>query len=806
MADPEEAATEGAIEDRARRQVAVVSWRDLVGHLEDFGSWGRRSSLWPFTFGLACCGIEMICAAASRFDLVRFGAGLFRASPRQADLMIISGTVTKKMIPVIVRLYDQMAEPKYIISMGACANGGGPFKEGYNVVSGVDEFLPVDVYVRGCPPTPQALLDGLIELQARIDGEPFLAAWRRRRRPEIPVPRLGPDLVDARQSDAIHSSLTRGEPQRLRKPAALPAKRPVMKSGAPASAGLAKEAAALLARKYGPGAVAEAGGALVIDPGIWDRAAADLKDGLGCDYLADLTAADYSDAFEVVYHLYRTGNPGLAGPAQPALAVKVRAGRENPKVPSVMGVWPGADLMEREVWDMFGVGFAGRADLKRILMWEGFAGHPLRKDWLEPYYEEPRKMFSSRWREGRYTGAEFRIRWGRNCVYPEGFDPGVPGGATVAAEANPGAGGTRRLLVSLGPQHPSTHGVFQMRALLEGERVVKLEPVVGYLHRNHEKIGERNTYIMNIPYTDRLDYLSSLANNLAYVTAVEKLAGIQVAERAEYIRVIMAELTRIANHLWVTGALLNDLGAFFTPMLYMIKERELILDLFEMTTGSRMMCNYMRFSGVARDLPAEFLPLARRLVAERLPRAVDQLEEYLTKNEIVQARCRGVGVLPAAKAIAYSASGPLLRGSGVPYDIRKAEPYSIYDRFKFDVACFPEGDVYARYRVRIEEVRQSIRILMQALDGIPAGGPVIVKNQYLVRPPEGEVYSRCENPKGELGFYLVSDGSESPYRYHVRAPSFVNLTALEEMCRGHLIADAVAILGSIDIVLGETDR
>jgi len=789
---------ENALEEEVKRRVAVVSLRDLAGYLEDFGSWGRRSSIWPFTFGLACCGIEMICTAASRFDLERFGAGLFRASPRQADLMIVSGTVTKKMIPVIVRLYDQMAEPKYVMSMGACSNGGGPFKEGYNVVSGVDEFLPVDVYVRGCPPTPQALLNGLMELQASIDEEPFIGAWRRRRRPEIPVPRLGPDLLDARQSSAIRVSLSKGEPQRLKNPSSLPARKAATKRDAPSVAGPAKEAVAALSRKYGPGTVEEAGGALVIDAGIWDRVAMDLKTELGCDYLADLTAADYSDAFEVVYHLYRTARPG------PSLAVRVRAGRENPRVPSVMGVWPGADLMEREVWDMFGIGFNGRPDIKRILMWEGFAGHPLRKDWLEPYYEEPRKMFSSRWREGRYTSADSRLRWGRNCAYPEGWDPGASG--TPAAQDRPSAGDDRRLLVSLGPQHPSTHGVFQMRALLEGERVVKLEPVVGYLHRNHEKIGERNTYIMNIPYTDRLDYLSSLANNLAYVTAVEKLAGIKVAERAEYIRVIMAELTRIANHLWVTGALLNDLGAFFTPMLYMITERELILDLFEMATGSRMMCNYVRFSGVARDLPGEFLPLARRLVTERLPRVVDQIDEYLTRNDIVLGRCRGVGVLPAEKAVAYSASGPLLRASGIAYDIRKAEPYSIYDRFDFDVACFPEGDVYARYRVRIEEVRQSIRILRQALDGIPAGGPVIVKNQYLVRPPEGDVYSRCENPKGELGFYLVSDGSETPYRYHVRAPSFVNLTALEEMCRGHLLADAVAILGSIDIVLGETDR
>ncbi|MEK7767381.1 MAG: NADH-quinone oxidoreductase subunit D [bacterium] len=361
----------------------------------------------------------------------------------------------------------------------------------------------------------------------------------------------------------------------------------------------------------------------------------------------------------------------------------------------------------------------------------------------------------------------------------------------------------------MGPQHPSTHGVFQMKVLLQGERIVELEPVLGYLHRNHEKIGERNTYIMNFPYTDRLDYLTSMANNLSYAVAVERLftPQMKVSERAEYIRVIMAELTRVVNHFWAASFLIQDLGAFATPMMYAIEERELILDLFELVAGSRMMCNYMRFSGVSADLPPDFLPAAGRLVRERLPRAIEAFDRYVTKNEIVKSRCQGIGVLPRDKAVNFSASGPVLRGSGIPYDIRKAEPYSIYDRFQFDVVTYPGGDVYDRYRVRIGEMWQSLRILDQALKQLPDAGPDFDKKQpYLLRPPEGEVYSRCENPKGELGFHIVSDGNVTPYRYHVRAPSFVNLTALEEMSRGHMVADVVAILGSIDIVLGEADR
>ncbi|MFQ6058448.1 MAG: NADH-quinone oxidoreductase subunit D [Anaerolineae bacterium] len=358
----------------------------------------------------------------------------------------------------------------------------------------------------------------------------------------------------------------------------------------------------------------------------------------------------------------------------------------------------------------------------------------------------------------------------------------------------------------MGPQHPSTHGVFRMVVALEGETIVDLQPVMGYLHRNHEKIGERNAWLMNMPFTDRLDYICSMSNNLGYALAVEKLLGVEVPERAEYIRVIMAELTRIVNHLFAIGSLLSDMGAFFTPILYAIEERELILDLFEMASGSRMMCNYMRFGGVAADLPEGFLPLARELVEERLPRAVDELDRYLTTNEIVLARCRGVGVLPAEMAINYSTAGPVLRGSGVAYDLRRADPYSIYDRFDFDVVTFPHGDVYDRYLVRLEEMRQSLRILKQALDQLPEGPIQAGRKAWSVRVPAGEAYGRVENPKGELGYFVVSNGGPNPYRYHVRSPSFINLGVLGELCKGHKVADVVVILGSIDITLGEVDR
>jgi len=348
--------------------------------------------------------------------------------------------------------------------------------------------------------------------------------------------------------------------------------------------------------------------------------------------------------------------------------------------------------------------------------------------------------------------------------------------------------------------------VFRMVVTLDGETITSLKPVMGYLHRNHEKIGERNTFLMNMPFTDRLDYICSMSNNFGYALAVEKLMGITPPERAEYIRIIMAELTRIVNHIWAIGFLLNDLGAFFTPALYVINERELILDVFEAVSGSRMMCNYFRFGGLARDLSDDALGQIKEIVNERLPRKIDELDVYLTGNEIVRVRGEGVGVLTPEQAVAYSAAGPVLRASGVPYDVRRADPYSIYDRFDFDVAVRPNGDVYDRYLIRIDEIRQSLRIVQQAVRDLPGGEIQTGKPQYQVRVPAGEAYGRVENPKGELGYYVISDGKPNPWRYHVRAPSFINLTGMEQMCIGQKIADVVAILGSIDIVLGETDR
>ncbi len=368
------------------------------------------------------------------------------------------------------------------------------------------------------------------------------------------------------------------------------------------------------------------------------------------------------------------------------------------------------------------------------------------------------------------------------------------------------AGEPELLEVSMGPHHPSTHGVFRMDVVLDGEQVVHLKPVFGYLHRNHEKLGEKMSYLGSMPFTDRLDYICSMTNNWAYAISVEKLAGIEVPERAEYLRVIMAELTRLQNHAGLIGFLLQDLGASGTPLMYAFREREKVLDLFEAISGARMMCNYMRFGGCRVDATPEWLAAVRKVI-DGFPKFLAEFESLLTGNEILMARTQGVGVLPKELAISAGITGPMLRASGVNYDIRKVDGYGVYPRFDFRVPLGDHGDVYDRLMIRLLEMHESLKILDAALRNIPAGPIQDPKTKVRnFKPKPGEAYGRIEAPKGELGFYLISDGTPNPYRYRVRPPSLINLTVLEDMCLGRRLADAVAILGSVDIVLGEVDR
>ena len=359
------------------------------------------------------------------------------------------------------------------------------------------------------------------------------------------------------------------------------------------------------------------------------------------------------------------------------------------------------------------------------------------------------------------------------------------------------------LMVNMGPQHPSTHGVFRLVIWVDGERIVRVEPHIGYLHRGSEKICESEQYNQIVTLFDRLDYVGNLNNELAFCLAVEKLTETVVPERAEYIRVILCELNRIASHMLFYGVYGLDAGAT-TPMLYGFRERERVQELFESVTGARMMHNYIRIGGVKEDVPADFEKNVRKLLDD-LKQGVEESDSLLSQNEMFLARTKGVGVISGDEALDYGVTGPALRASGVVEDVRVTDPYSIYERFDFGIPVGSMGDCWDRYFVRVEEMRESIKIIEQALSQLPKG-EISAKVRRIVRPPAGDVFIRTESPRGDLGVYIVSDGSDKPYRVKVRPPSFANLQALEYMLKDTYIADAVLVLGSIDIIMGEVDR
>jgi NADH-quinone oxidoreductase subunit D len=390
-------------------------------------------------------------------------------------------------------------------------------------------------------------------------------------------------------------------------------------------------------------------------------------------------------------------------------------------------------------------------------------------------------------------------------------------------------GAAHTMVLNMGPQHPSTHGVLRVVLELDGEIVVKARPVIGYLHTGIEKNMEAKTYSQAITMTDRIDYLAPLSNNLCYCLAVEKILGIEIPKRAQYIRVLLTEMTRIASHLVWLGTHAIDLGAM-SVFLYTFREREEIMKIFEYVSGQRMMTSYFRIGGIALEPPPNWLDHIRRVI-DALPAHIDEYEGLLTNNRIWLGRTKGVGIISADDAIAMGASGPMLRGSGVPYDVRKAFPYSSYEEFDFNIQTQTAGDCFARYQVRVAEIRESIKIVRQAMEKVPAEGPIRATAPGIIPPsreemkasiegliyhfkiytegfaaPPGEVYQAIESPRGELGFFVASDGSSHPYRVKVRAPSFINLQTLPKLCEGRLIADVVACIGTTDIVLGEVDR
>lgn len=482
----------------------------------------------------------------------------------------------------------------------------------------------------------------------------------------------------------------------------------------------------------------------------------------------------------------------------------------DPEVPSLAGVYKGAIWPEREVWDLMGVRFAGHPDHRRIMMPESWPNHPLQKQVPVGGEEVP---FTLTWSDPEFES------FGKQVMAAESLPPVVPPGMS-----------RENMIINMGPHHPSTHGVLRLVVELDGETVVNVDPDLGYLHSGFEKTGENKRYKDFVYYTDRMDYLSAMSNNLGYCVTVEKLLGIDIPERAERLRVIMAELQRVASHLfWLSTHALDVSGTGMALLMYATRERERILDLFEMACGARLTVGYMRIGGVSRDLPPAFLGhLEEFLLA--MPARIDDYESMLTHGPLWEERLRGIGKLTRDEVINMGLTGPMLRGSGVDWDLRRDAPYSGYEKYDFKVPVFTEGDSYARYLVRMEEMRQSLRIIRQAIDNLP-DGPFRVEDRKVTPPPRAEldvsmealihhfklmtegfqvppgmVYHGIESSKGELGFFVYSDGSAKPYRLHVRGPSFNNLYAISKMSKGAMLSDIVTNIGSIDIVLGEVDR
>jgi NADH dehydrogenase I D subunit len=488
-------------------------------------------------------------------------------------------------------------------------------------------------------------------------------------------------------------------------------------------------------------------------------------------------------------------------------------GKQNarPVVPSVTEVWPTANWLERETFDLMGIEFSNHPRLNRIMMPDNWVGHPLRKDYPlggEPVYFEHDRT------NPRFAHLGQQIMSGPSfeTELPEDMDP------------------NGNMVINMGPHHPATHGVLRLATELDGEIVVRVSPEVGYLHSGFEKTGENKRYEKFIPYCDRLDYVAPMSNNWAYVRTVESLLEVDIPEHVEYARVILVELQRIASHMvWLGTHGMDVSGTAHVISQYCFQMRERVLDIYEMVCGARMTTSYFSVGGLRWPLPGAFMDAVRAFLKE-FGQHLKDFEALLTRNPLWLSRLEGIGYLPADEAIGLGITGPMLRAAGVPLDLRKAQPYSVYDELDFEVPTATEADCYARYEVRLKELRQSVRIVEQAMSRIKPGPyrtgdrkvalppreeistsmESLIHHFKLVtegyRPPRGQIYQVTENPKGWLGFGLISDGTANPHRLRVRGPSFVNLQATDTMARGGFIADLVTIIGSIDIVLGEVDR